>query len=141
MQSMGNGHEDWDTPLDESLGTYQQTSRGQANVPLHENSRDDISGDPKTKRDPKQHQFISNTALSLLGWKIESRRKGPTLDSPIILPNFQQVTTVFYSKLLLFPLSNIPHFVVGSLSLPYLEFTMIKGHLTELTNKHTIIIS
>jgi len=44
------------------------------------------------------------------------------------------VTTVLYSKLLVFPLSNIPRFVVGSLSLLYLEFTMIKGHLTELTN-------
>jgi len=44
------------------------------------------------------------------------------------------VTTVLYLKLLVFPLSSIPHFVVGPLSLPYLEFTMIKGHLTELTN-------
>ena len=26
---------------------------------------------------------------------------------------------------------------MGSLSLPDLEFTMIKGHLTELTNKHS----
>jgi hypothetical protein len=31
----------------------KQTFRGQANVPPHENSRDDISVDPKTKRDPK----------------------------------------------------------------------------------------
>ena len=44
----GLGH---DILLDESLGTYKQTSRGKANVPPHENSRDDISGDTKTKRD------------------------------------------------------------------------------------------
>jgi hypothetical protein len=63
--------------------------------------------------------------LSLRGWKIESRRTTPKLDGPVILPDFRWVTTVFYSKLLVFPLSNIPHFAVGSLSLPYLQFTMI----------------
>jgi len=109
------------TLFDEPVGTYKQTSRGQANVPPHENSRDDISGDPKTKRDPKYHQFISDAALSLRGWKIESRRKRPTLDGPIIFPDFQRVTTMLYSKLLVFPLSNFPHFFVGSLSLPYLS--------------------
>jgi len=51
MDAKRLGH---DIPLlDESLGTYKQTSTGQANVPPHENSRDDISGDPKTKMDPK----------------------------------------------------------------------------------------
>jgi len=39
--------------LDESLGTYKETLRAQANVPPHEISGDDISGDPKTNRDPK----------------------------------------------------------------------------------------
>ena len=52
MQSMGNGHVDLDTNvpfLDESQGTHQYISREYAN----ENSKDHISGDPKTQRHPK----------------------------------------------------------------------------------------
>jgi hypothetical protein len=39
--------------IDEYLGTYKETSRGHANVPPRKNLRNDISEDPKTKRDPK----------------------------------------------------------------------------------------
>jgi len=117
MQSMGNGREDRDTTYHFLMSLWEPINRLPAD--RHENSRDYISGDPKTKRDPKWHQFISNAAFSLRGWKIESRKKRPTL-GPIIFPDFQRVTTVLHSKLLVFPLSNIPHFVVGSLSLPYL---------------------
>jgi hypothetical protein len=35
--------------------------------------------------------------------------------------------------------SNILHFVIVCLALPSLDFKMIKGHITELRNKHKVV--
>jgi len=123
MQSMGNGREDWDTTYHFLTSLWEPVKRlpEDRQMFLHVKIQEMIFQETQKQKGTQSSTFISNAALSVRGRKIESRRKRPILDSPIILPDFQRVTTVLYSKLLVFPLSNIPHFVVGSLSLPYLS--------------------
>jgi len=76
---------------------------------------------------PKQKRTQSSTSSSQMqlfhyeDGRSNQGERGQHLKAQSFFKNFQRVTTVLYSMLLVFPLSNISQLVVGSLSLPHLS--------------------
>jgi len=124
MQSMGNGREDGDTTNHFVMSLWEPINRlpEDRQTFLRMKFKEVIF--QETQKQKGTQSSTSSSQMKLFHYedrKIELQRKRPTSDGPIVFPDIQRVTTVLYSKLLVFPLSNIPNFVVGSLSSPYLS--------------------
>jgi len=121
MQSMGNGLEDWDRTYRFLMSLWEPIKRlpEDSQMFLRLNIQETIFRETPKQRGTK----VASVHLKCSSFitRMEDRITEKEANGPITFPDFHRVTTVLYSKLLAFPLSNIPHFVVGSLSLPYLS--------------------
>jgi len=88
---MGNGHEDWDTTYHFLMSLWEPINRlpEDRQIFFHMKIQEMIFQETQKEKGTQSSTSLSqNAALSLQGWKIKSRRKRPTLDGPIIFPNF-----------------------------------------------------
>jgi len=78
----------------------------------------------ETQKQKGPRSSTSSSQMQLFNYedgRSNQGERGQHLTAQSFFPEFQRVVTVLYSKLLVLPLSNIPHFVVGSLSLTCLS--------------------
>jgi hypothetical protein len=120
MQPMGNGREEWDMTYHFLMSLWQPINRlpEERQMFLRMKIQKMIFQETQNKNGPKVAPVHLKCSSFITRMEDRTRRKRPTLDGPIIFPDFQRMATVLYSNLLVFPLSNIPRFVVGCLSLP-----------------------
>jgi hypothetical protein len=137
MQSMDSGREDWDTTYHFLMSLWEPINRLPEDRQMFLRMKIQeiiLQETPKQKGTQSSASSLQMQLFHYEDGRSNQGERGQHLTAHPFFRDFRRVITLLYLKLLVFPLSNIPHFVVGSLSLPYFEFTMIKGHLTELTN-------
>ena len=77
----------------------------------------------ETQKQKRTQSSTSSSQMQLFHYedgRSNQEEGGQHMMAQSFFQTFPQVTTALYSKLLVFPPFNIPHFSVGSLSLPYL---------------------
>ena len=131
MQSMGNGREEWDTTYHFLMSLWEPIKRLSEHRQMFLRMKFQEMIFRETQKQIGTQNSTSSSQMQLFNYEDGRSNQGESgqhLTAQSFFPEFQRMTIVLYSKLLVFPIIQHPTICCGFLIIALFKFTIIEGH-------------